>query len=768
MKFTNGYWLMRDGMKPIFATDTRDVTADGGVMTAYVAGKKIVTRGDTLDFGMITVSLSSPMENVVRVSAVHHDGANEKGAAFEINDLKPETKTHIGSDTAVFTSGELSASISRASGDYSLSFSAGGKQLTKSGWHALAHITDTENKKRYMVESLDMDIGEYVYGLGERFTPFVKNGQTVDTWNEDGGTASEISYKNIPFYITNRGYGVFVSHPDPVSFEIASEKVERVQFSVEGERLEYYVIYGKTPMEIIERYTALTGRPALPPAWSFGLWLSTSFTTDYNEQTATSFIQGMADRNIPLRVFHFDCFWMREFTWCDFKWDSAVTTDPEGMIKRYKERGLKICLWINPYIAQKSYMFEEGKKNGYFIKNKDGSVWQWDRWQAGQAIVDFTNPSACKWYQKKLEALLDMGVDCFKTDFGERIPYEDVTFFSGAEPMAMHNYYTELYNKTVFEVLEKRYGKGGAVLFARSATAGGQQYPVHWGGDCNSTYPSMAETLRGGLSLSLCGFGFWSHDIGGFENTSPADIYKRWCAFGLLCSHSRLHGSMSYRVPWAYDEEASEVLKHFVNLKCRLMPYIFAKAVESHEKGRPVLRPMMLAYPEDNTTLMLDRQYMLGDKLLVAPVLSKDGETEYYLPYGVSFTHLLSGEKREGGRWYKEKYDYFSLPLFVPSDTVLPVGSNDSLPDYDYGDNVTLELFDIADGASHTVEIPDVNGKLSRKAVVTRNGNTITAEMSGKGAWSVLVRGVYGLIGGADEKLGCRFAANGSSVTINL
>ncbi len=341
-------------------------------------------------------------------------------------------------------------------------------------------------------------------------------------------------------------------------------------------------------------------------------------------------------------------------------------------------------------------------------------------------------------------------------------------FYNGAHPMTMHNYYTELYNKTVFELLEMRYGKGGAVLFARSATTGGQQYPVHWGGDCNSTYPSMAETLRGGLSLSLCGFGFWSHDIGGFENTSPADIYKRWCAFGLLCSHSRLHGSMSYRVPWAYDEEASDVLKHFVNLKCRLMPYIFAKAVESHEKGHPVLRPMMLAYPEDNTCLMLDRQYMLGDKLLVAPVLSKDGEVEYYLPAGRSFTHLLSGEKREGGRWYKEKYDYFSLPLFVPSDTVLPVGNNDSVPDYNYGNGVTLELFDIAEGAEHTVVIPDVDGKAARTAAVKRSGNVITAEMSGSGDWSVLVRNAYGIKGGADEKLGCRFAANGSSIKITL
>src|SRR5690606_8236021 len=256
----------------------------------------------------------------------------------------------------------------------------------------------------------------------ERFTPFLKNGQVVDIWNEDGGTASEQAYKNVPFYLSSGGYGVFVNHPERVSFEIASEIVSKVGFSVEGESLEYFIVGGETLKDVLDNYTKLTGKPALPPAWSFGLWLTTSFTTDYDEATCNSFIDGMAERNIPLHVFHYDCFWMKEYQWTDFEWDPAMFPDPEGMLRRLKDRGLRVCVWINSYIAQKSKLFQEGMEKGYLVKRPNGDVWQWDLWQAGMGLVDFTNPDAVKWYKAHLKRLLDMGVDCFKTDFGERIP----------------------------------------------------------------------------------------------------------------------------------------------------------------------------------------------------------------------------------------------------------------------------------------------------------------------------------------------------------
>ena len=437
---------------------------------------------------------------------------------------------------------------------------------------------------------------------------------------------------------------------------------------------------------------------------------------------------------------------MKAFHWCDFTWDDETFGDVEEMLHRYKtEKGLKICCWINPYIAQGTDFFREGLEHGYFVMRKDGKgPRQLDFWQPGMALVDFTNPAATKWYTDKLRTLLDMGVDCFKTDFGERIPV-DVTYHNGADPVSMHNYYTFLYNQAVFTLLKEVKGEGEAVLFARSATAGGQQFPVHWGGDCSATYPSMAETLRGGLSFAMSGFSFWSHDISGFEQTATPDIYKRWLQFGIFSSHSRLHGSTSYRVPWLFDEEACDVARFFVNLKCRMMPYLYRMAVYSHETGIPMMRPMILEFPQEMGVKDLDMQYMLGDSILVAPIFREDSVGEFYLPEG-TWTHLLSGERREGGRWYTKVYDYFSLPVFVRENTVLAMGENDQLPDYEYAENVVLHLFEIKDGAKITTEVTDVSGKTVLVANTKREGNTVSVTVDHPQYHpSVMVHGMTGV-----------------------
>ena len=726
MKFTNGYWRIREEIDPVYAVEYYDCEVKDNKLTVYAATRHMGDRGDTLNQPMLTVTFSSPMEDVIKVSAVHFKGALNKGPDYEVNEQSGDFISISETEEKItYTSGKTSAVIYKTANVWKVEFKDGNRLLTESSYRNLAYMKNKETKQNYMAEQLLLDVGEYVYGMGERYTPFIKNGQVVEIWNEDGGTASEQTYKNIPFYITNKGYGVFVGHAGDVHFEVGSEKVERVQFSVGTEQLEYYILNGHTPKGTVQLYTQLMGKPALVPSWSFGLWLTTSFTTNYDEKTTTSFIQGMADRDIPLHTFHFDCFWMKGYEWCNFEWDKDTFPDPEGMLGRYKERGLHICVWINSYIGQKSALFDEGMEHGYFVKNTDGSVWQCDRWQAGMALVDFTNPQACKWYEDKLERLIDMGVDCFKTDFGERIPVTGVQYFDGSDTVKMHNYYTYLYNKVVFELLERKLGKGKALVFARSTAAGGQKYPVHWGGDCTATYPSMAEDLRGGLSLALGGYGFWSHDIGGFEQTASADVYKRWCAFGLLSSHSRLHGSDSYRVPWLFDEEACDILRKFVKLKCSLMPYIYAQAVKAHKEGIPMMRPMFLEFPEDLTCETLDKQYMLGDSLLVAPVLKETGEVSYYLPEG-TWTNYLTGDVKEGGKWYKEIFDYFHLPLMVRENTVLAIGNNNERPDYDYTDGTTLKLFQIQDGAKIHTMVPDIDGKETMKVSVSAKKGKIS------------------------------------------
>lgn len=735
MKFSDGHWLIPDDLKLGNLVHVHKVRAEGDELVAFVASRALEKRGDQLDTMLFSLRLFSPAEGVIGVRIAHHLGAQPSGPEFELATTPGVAHIELTEEFAILHSGAFSARLPRA-GRYELDFLRDGERLTGSRCKAGGHATQAPEGRTHMFERLDLTVGENVYGLGERFAAFVKNGQNIDIWNRDGGTGTEQAYKNIPFFVTNRGWGLLVNHPGRVEFEIATEKVSKAQFSVPGEVLEYFVIDGPTPKKVIERYTGFTGRPALPPVWSFGLWLSTSFTTRYDEATVRSFVDGMRQRGIPMQVFHFDCFWMRGMHWCDFEWDPETFPDPEGQLGRMKEDGANICVWINPYIAQLSPLFAEGRDKGYLLKRPDGSVWQWDKWQPGMAIVDFTNPAACDWYTGHLKRLMDMGVDAFKTDFGERIP-TDVVWHDGSDPERMHNYYAYLYNKVVFEMMRGERGDD-AIVFARSASVGSQKFPVHWGGDCDSSYESMAESLRGGLSLGLSGFGFWSHDIGGFEGTAPPDVYKRWCAFGLLSSHSRLHGSESYRVPWAFDEEAVDVLRHFTELKCRLMPYLYAAAREAHEFGVPMMRAMVLEFPEDPGAAALDRQYMLGGSLLVAPVFAENGAVDVYLPQG-RWTHLLSGTEKLGG-WHRENHDVFSLPLYVRENTLLPVGVRSDTVDYDHADGVTFELYALGDGRAATATVAGKEGE-AVTVTATRDGSAILVNAEGSKPWHLLVVG---------------------------
>ena len=745
MKFSNGCWLQKEGIACMTPAEVYFSKITENEVSICAPTHKITHRGDTLGGANLTIKISAPMKEVLRVQTFHYMGVQKKAPEFDLT--LPETSALQAEETEellIIHSGELRLEIKKENCE--MTYYRGNEKITSSGYRDLAYMR-TEWKGdayehgsegcAYMREQLTLGVGELIYGMGERFSPFVKNGQSVDIWNADGGTSTEQSYKNIPFYLSNKGYGVFVNHPEKVSFEVATEMVTKVEFSVPGESLDFFLINGPTMKEVIERYTDITGKPSLPAPWTFGLWLSTSFTTNYDEATVNTFVDGMLDRDIPLAVFHFDCFWMKEFNWCDFTWDKDVFPDPKGMLQRLKAKGLKICVWINSYVGQESSMFQEGMENGYFLKRANGDVWQWDMWQPGLAIVDFTNPAACKWYTSKLEALLDMGVDCFKTDFGERIP-TDCVYYDGSDPVKMHNYYTYLFNKTVYDLIARKKGKEEAILFARSATVGGQKFPVHWGGDCWSDYESMEESLRGGLSLTMSGFGYWSHDIGGFENTSTPDVYKRWCAFGLLSTHSRLHGSTSYRVPWAYDEEAVDVVRYFAKLKAKLMPYLYRNAIETSKTGVPMMRSMVLEFTKDRNCAYLDKQYMLGDSLLVAPIFNENSIAEYYLPEG-RWTNFLTGEERQGGKWYSEEHGYLSIPLYAKAGSIVAVGSKDNGPVYDYAQDVTFYVYAMEDGMTKACAVYNKENEVDTEITVAREGNAYKITINGKKPCKVIL-----------------------------
>ncbi|KIJ69507.1 glycoside hydrolase family 31 protein [Hydnomerulius pinastri MD-312] len=795
MKFNDGFWLLKHGVKAYYGLQVTQVKTEQDGVSLQVATRPIRHRGDTLGGPLLSVKVHSPTQGVIGVRIDHFKHVEQLPTIPLFPDAPPIPDVSVSKTDAatVISTGGLTAEITE--NPYTITFKDSRRTLTAAGfkhqgvfdvpyrWTVATAAnssclaldpssnptpTNPPESVRYVHSELNMSPGELVYGLGEQFGAFVKNGQAVSVWNRDGGTSSEQAYKCVPFYITNRNYGVFINHPGEVEVEVGSEKVSRVGVSVAGETLEYFIIYGETPLDILERYTRMTGRPALLPPWTFGLWLSTSFLTSYSGETVAGFLQGMQDRNCPVRVFHLDCFWMKQYEWCSFTFDPDNFPDPEAYLSDIKQKfGVKICVWINPYISQFSPIFEEGVKGGYFIKRTDGTPWQWDLWQPGLAVLDITNPEACKWYTDKLSALLDIGVDTFKTDFGERIPHANIKYHDGSDPMRMHNAYAVLYNELVFNLLEKKFGKGEAVVFARASAAGGQRFPVHWGGDCESTFEAMAEALRGALSLTVSGFGFASHDIGGFEGHPPPEIYQRWVAFGLFSSHSRLHGSSSYRVPWQYGEDAAKSMAKMVNAKYQLMPYIYAQAVNAHVNGHPVPRAMFLEFLEDRTTHHLDRQYMLGPSLLVAPVfVPQEEETEYYIPAG-RWTSFFNPQRTiQGPTWVHEKVPLDEIPVWIRPNTVLCLGApGKGRPDYALNQDVEVHIYEYAEGSSSTVALSPASGKVVDGLHVARSSGDITVRAVDDSVTiaSVVLHGDYPAI---QSYVGGTALANSSGVSV--
>ncbi|MCL2665914.1 MAG: alpha-xylosidase, partial [Defluviitaleaceae bacterium] len=361
MKFTNGVWFNREGVTVHGATQVTDVRASEKSVTVFAAAKIIENRSMTLNSPLLTIEFSSPLADCLNVKAFHHKGRYPKPPFFNVKNENVNLSANETETEIIISSGKLKAVVEK--NPFCVSFFYNDKFLTRSETGQLAFIDD--NGAPHMRERLELSVGENIYGLGERFTPLVKNGQSIDMWNDDGGTSSNLAYKNIPFFVSNRGYGVFVNDPGKVSYEIAAEHATKTQFSVSGEQLEYILVGGGSMKRAVANYTDLTGRPTLPPAWSFGLWLTTSFVTDYDEATVNHFVDGMFERGISLSVFHFDCFWMKAWEWCNFEWDREYFCDVQNMLARLKEKGLRICVWINPYIAQKSPLFDEGMERGF-------------------------------------------------------------------------------------------------------------------------------------------------------------------------------------------------------------------------------------------------------------------------------------------------------------------------------------------------------------------------------------------------------------------
>jgi len=537
------------------------------------------------------------------------------------------------------------------------------------------------------VTSFRLNPGECLFGLGEKFTRLDKNGQRLVSWNQDAlGSTSERSHKNIPFLWTNRGYGLFVDSSARITWELGSVSCQSATVIVSDPVLDYYLLYGPAPAKILELYTSLTGRAPLPPKWSFGLWISSG--GKYRTQPDIGrLLHGLDEHEFPADVLHIDTWWMRERKYCDFQWNKETFPRPGALIDAIHRRRLKLSLWEHPYISIESELFPFAKERGYFVRRPDGEVYvinyglslapppngrvrmagETDSWNARVAIIDLTNPEAAAWFKELHRPLFRMGVDVFKTDFGEDIP-EDAVFFNGQTGETMHNLYPLLYNRLVFEVTQEE--KGFGVVWARSAFAGSQQYPLVWSGDPAADFQSLACTIRGGLSAGMSGLPFWSNDIGGYRGTPAAELYVRWAQFGLFCSHSRMHGD-SPREPWHFGKDVLNIVRRFAQLRYELFPYIYSASYEASLRGMPVLRALPLIYPGDPNVYDKDYQYLFGPWFLVAPVVEADGLKDVYLPAGTWFDYW-TGKAHRGPRTLRLKVPLDILPLYVRGGAIIP------------------------------------------------------------------------------------------------
>ncbi|MAL16455.1 MAG: alpha-xylosidase [Balneola sp.] len=572
-----------------------------------------------------------------------------------------------------------------------------------------SYVRKADDYSRQMAAVMSLSPGEKIFGFGESFTQFNKRGEKVVLWVDDGnGTQNETMYKPVPFYMSSRGYGVFMHHSTPITVDVGKYYNPVNSMMIGDDELDLFFFLGE-PKDILDEYTELTGKAPMPPLWSFGFWMSR--ITYFSEADGREVIKKLRDYEIPADVLHFDTGWFGVDWRSDYKFPKDRFPNPEKMISDFKDDGFHISLWQLPYFTPKNTLFPEIVENGYAVRDQKGNLPYED------AVLDFSNPEAVKWYQDKLEPLLKMGVGAIKVDFGEAAP-ENGIYDSNRTGWYEHNLYPLRYNKAVANITKEVHGNG--FIWARSTWAGSHRYPVHWGGDPATTNTAMSATLRGGLSIGLTGFTFWSHDIGGFVTATPEDLYRRWTPFGMLTSHVRSHGNPPTE-PWEYSDEFLEGFRKADNMRYKLMPYLYSQAKHSSERGLPMLRALFVEYPDDPGSWLIDDQYLFGSDMLVAPLFENVEQRDVYLPPG-TWIDYQTGKAYKGG-WHSIEAGEIPIIALVKSGSVIPHIKLAQSTEFMDWSEIELKVYSVDDmDASGYIFVPE-GDELQEITLTSRNGS---------------------------------------------
>jgi len=550
--------------------------------------------------------------------------------------------------------------------------------------------------------SFELQHDEHIYGLGEDFGRLDKRNIQRQLWLQEGfGNASPASYKQTPFYMSTNGYGLYNNTSHAISYNIGSLEHTTLSTLVENTHLtDFYLIYGPELKDILPRYTQITGKPGMPPPWSFGLWMG---RITYNSQSQVEQVaKDLRAHNIPCDVIHIDTGWFKEEWVCDLQFDSERFPDVKKMLKDLHHQGFHVCVWQLPLLVIESSLFEEAAQNGYLVKRKNGAAYLSTGFLSDAGLIDYSNPKAVHWIKQKFTDLFELGVDVIKADFGEGAPPDGV--YDSLPGETMHNLFPLLYNKAVFEATEDFYGEGQALIWGRSAWAGSQRYPLHWSGDGIARHQDLPCVVRSALNMGLSGFPFYSHDVGGFSGLPSPELYIRWIQLGAFSSHVRCHGQPP-REPWAYGPQTEALFRRYMDLRYRLMPYIYSEALACVQSSLPMLRALVLEYQHDPTTYTIEDQYLFGRSILVAPILSNHEKRKVYLPAG-NWIEYWQKTQLKGPAWIEIEAPLETLPLYVKSGSILPYGPALQHIGEKACDPLTLEIYTPEGNQEYTVHDP--------------------------------------------------------------